>query len=58
MKLRILYLLVLMPFVDFAQSKQIPVYKDPSAPVEARVQDLLKRMTLSEKIAQDAGYVI
>src|SRR5688572_17738416 len=28
------------------------VYKDPSAPVEARVEDLLARMTLEEKIAQ------
>jgi len=29
-----------------------PVYGDPSAPVEARVQDLLRRMTLDEKIGQ------
>ncbi|MEC3949750.1 glycoside hydrolase family 3 N-terminal domain-containing protein [Sphingobium sp. HWE2-09] len=29
-----------------------PVYKDASAPVEARVDDLLSRMTLDEKIAQ------
>jgi beta-glucosidase len=29
-----------------------PVYKDPAAPVEQRVQDLLSRMTLEEKIAQ------
>lgn len=28
------------------------VYKDPKQPVEARVEDLLKRMTLSEKIGQ------
>ncbi|KAL0290123.1 UNVERIFIED_CONTAM: Lysosomal beta glucosidase, partial [Sesamum angustifolium] len=27
-------------------------YKDPSAPIEARVQDLLSRMTLQEKIGQ------
>ncbi|HEY3782301.1 MAG TPA: glycoside hydrolase family 3 N-terminal domain-containing protein [Fimbriimonadaceae bacterium] len=27
-------------------------YKDPHAPVEARVQDLLKRMTLAEKLGQ------
>jgi beta-glucosidase len=29
-----------------------PVYKDPNAAVEARVQDLLSRMTLEEKVAQ------
>jgi beta-glucosidase len=29
-----------------------PVYKDSAAPVEQRVQDLLGRMTLEEKIAQ------
>ncbi|SFU37749.1 glycoside hydrolase family 3 N-terminal domain-containing protein [Pseudoduganella namucuonensis] len=29
-----------------------PVYKTPSAPVAARVKDLLARMTLEEKIAQ------
>ncbi|NVM67295.1 beta-glucosidase [Mucilaginibacter sp. SG538B] len=28
------------------------VYKDPRAPVEARVKDLLKRMTLEEKVGQ------
>jgi len=29
-----------------------PLYKDPSAPIDARVNDLLKRMTLDEKVAQ------
>ena len=29
-----------------------PLYKDPAAPVEARVQDLLSRMTLEEKAEQ------
>ncbi len=29
-----------------------PIYKDPHAPVNARVNDLLSRMTLQEKIAQ------
>ncbi|OMO67930.1 Glycoside hydrolase, superfamily [Corchorus capsularis] len=27
-------------------------YKDPNQPVEVRIQDLLKRMTLEEKIGQ------
>ena len=29
-----------------------PLYKDPSAPVEARVEDLLSRMTIEEKAEQ------
>lgn len=36
-----------------AQSRtERPIYRDPAAPVEQRVQDLLSRMTLEEKIAQ------
>jgi beta-glucosidase len=33
-------------------SHDLPIYKDPNAPVEQRVEDLLSRMTLEEKIAQ------
>src|SRR5262245_7065905 len=32
-----------------------PLYKDSSQPVEARVADLLSRMTLEEKVAQTLG---
>src|ERR1700754_138225 len=32
-----------------------PLYKDPRAPVDARIEDLLKRMTLEEKVAQMQG---
>ena len=35
-----------------AQAAASPLYKDASQPVEARVEDLLKRMTLEEKAAQ------
>jgi beta-glucosidase len=31
---------------------QVPLYKDASQPVERRVEDLLSRMTLEEKVAQ------
>jgi beta-glucosidase len=34
---------------------QRPLYKDPRQPVAARVEDLLKRMTLAEKVAQMQG---
>ncbi|GAA4757406.1 glycoside hydrolase family 3 N-terminal domain-containing protein [Sphingomonas daechungensis] len=33
-------------------SNSVAIYKDASKPVEARVEDLLKRMTLEEKTAQ------
>src|SRR5512139_1874825 len=34
------------------QTPSPPTYKDPAAPVEARVADLLGRMTIEEKVAQ------
>jgi hypothetical protein len=35
-----------------AASKAVPLYKNANAAIDARVEDLLKRMTLEEKIAQ------
>jgi len=35
-----------------AQPAPAPLYKDPSQPIERRVDDLLGRMTLEEKVAQ------
>ena len=35
----------------------LEIYKDPSAPVEKRVNDLLKRMTLEEKVGQMNQFV-
>lgn len=40
----------LIPFIVSAQGK--PVYKDKNAPIEKRIDDLLKRMTLEEKVLQ------
>jgi beta-glucosidase len=34
------------------QNRPLPLYRDPKAPLEQRVEDLLGRMTLEEKIAQ------
>lgn len=42
--------LVSMPSLSSAAKK--PLYKDPKAPIEARVDDLLSRMTLHEKVQQ------
>src|SRR5260221_524018 len=44
--------------IGFAQSQSrasIPPYKTPGLPVEQRVQDLLGRMTLQEKVAMLSG---
>lgn len=35
-----------------ASAAEAPLYKDPAAPVEKRIDDLVARMTLDEKIAQ------
>jgi beta-glucosidase len=49
---------LIVPFVllsvSFAQSAQAPapVYLDPSQPMDARVDDLISRMTLEEKASQ------
>lgn len=47
------FALLLLSSVSF--SKDLPVYKDPGASVEKRVEDLLGRMTLDEKIDQISG---
>ena len=36
----------------------IPVYKDPEQKIEDRVEDLLSRMTLQEKVAQISSHDI
>jgi len=48
--------LILIPFFSLMAS-ELPVYKDPSQPIEARVKDLLSRMTLKEKIDQMHGII-
>ncbi|MBD8472186.1 glycoside hydrolase family 3 C-terminal domain-containing protein [Sphingomonas sp. CFBP 8765] len=47
--------LVAQTRVDRAASAQRMPYKDASQPVAARVEDLLRRMTLEEKVAQMIG---
>lgn len=41
-----------------APAVEIPLYKDASAPLERRVEDLLARMTLEEKILQLNQYTL
>jgi beta-glucosidase len=45
--------LIVIPLATFAQDPQpAPPYLDPSLPVEQRVNDLVSRLTLEEKISQ------
>ncbi|KAH7302623.1 hypothetical protein KP509_23G080100 [Ceratopteris richardii] len=50
--LAVLVLLFICLEASVASSSGVPLYKNPSATVEARVQDLLQRMTLEEKVGQ------
>lgn len=43
---------ILFPIVIFSHLSAQPLYKNPQASVEARVQDLLSRMTTQEKVGQ------
>ncbi|KAI0830040.1 glycoside hydrolase family 3 protein [Hypoxylon sp. FL0890] len=48
-----IYLASLVAYtLAISNNGSIPLYKDPSAPVEDRVTDLLSRMTVEEKAAQ------
>jgi beta-glucosidase len=39
-------------WIDLNKNGVMDIYEDPSQPVEARVEDLLKQMTLEEKLGQ------
>ena len=39
-------------WTDFNKNGRMDVYEDPSAPVDARIEDLLSQMTLEEKTCQ------
>jgi len=41
-----------LALVGCADAQDAPLYKDAAAPVDVRVEDLLGRMTLDEKVAQ------
>ena len=59
MKLRHLTVTALCMMAAFGcSSEKAPIYKDASADIEARVNDLVNRMTLEEKILQLNQYVL
>lgn len=45
-------LFALIVFVSIKTIKNLPVYKNPDSSIEERIEDLLSRMTLEEKVAQ------
>jgi beta-glucosidase len=49
------FILFILLMVSCTSDKQ-PKYKDPTLPVEERVNDLIARMTLEEKVAQLGSY--
>ena len=51
----IIFLASVLGFAQSPSSPAAPPYKNPSLPVEQRVQDLLGRMTLEEKVAMVSG---
>lgn len=53
---RTLLTMAVLPAVLLAMAQK-PLYKDAGQPVEKRVNDLMQRMTLEEKIAQMCQYV-
>lgn len=54
--MKILLLLPLILFMQYSYGQ--PLYKDKKAPIENRIKDLVKRMTLDEKILQLNQYTL
>lgn len=49
-------IILFLPIITYAQNDEaLPIYKNPAAPIEDRVNDLLGRMTTEEKIEQLSG---
>src|SRR5215470_15904506 len=50
--LLLLPVFALLIVISTAQTQSLPPYKNPNLPIEARVNDLVSRMTLEEKVLQ------
>lgn len=50
------YIILLSALLAVSCKEAAPVYKDASAPIDKRVEDLLSRMTLEEKVLQLSQY--
>ncbi|MGX5689122.1 glycoside hydrolase family 3 N-terminal domain-containing protein [Arcticibacter tournemirensis] len=52
MKKVLLFALVVLSTGFCVKGQKKPLYKDPAVPVESRIHDLIRRMTLEEKVGQ------
>jgi beta-glucosidase len=52
MRIGLAYLALLAALPAAQSAAEVPLYRDPAQPVERRIEDLLARMTLAEKIGQ------
>jgi beta-glucosidase-like glycosyl hydrolase len=50
--LTLLLVLTVLTFPSSIRTQSNPIYLDPEQPIERRVEDLLRRMTLEEKVGQ------
>ncbi len=57
-KLSLITLSLFIACAGFSQKTKMPVYKDATAPIEKRVNDLISRMTLEEKVFQLNQYTL
>src|SRR4051794_23414660 len=48
----VLTFLVLLALIPEAQTQSLPSFKNPNLPIQVRVDDLVSRMTMEEKISQ------
>lgn len=58
MKRLFIFILLAVGFGKISAKAELPVYKNPKATVEQRVNDLLGRMTLKEKVMQLNQYTL
>lgn len=57
-KINLIVLLIMISSACFSQAKKVAVYKDATKPIEKRVNDLVSRMTLEEKVLQLNQYTL
>ncbi|NIA31689.1 MAG: hypothetical protein GWP06_17490, partial [Actinobacteria bacterium] len=53
--LSVIIILTIFAGKTIAQTPEFPIYRDSTKTIEQRVQDLLQRMTVEEKVAQVSG---
>lgn len=57
-RISIIFVFAMLLCTVFSQNKQLPLYKNATKPIEKRVNDLVLRMTLEEKVMQLNQYTL